>query len=72
MFRDREYQARFIPSNTPEYPMALKWRELQDREQAQKESLEQQMEDDRQKLEIDIEAAMHEHEAEFIRQGRLS
>lgn len=69
LYRDREYKARFIVQESPEYGMAKKWRELEEEGRLQREKLENQLENDRHKMEFDFESAIQDQEADFIHQG---
>ena len=67
--REREFGPRLITPDSYEYEPAKRWKSLVETERAQKEALERDHATAREKLELELESAVHEHEAEMMRQG---
>ena len=57
--------------NTFESEWAQRWRALEEMEASQKEALDKQFKEAREKLEAEMEQAIQEHEAVLMRQGFL-
>ena len=55
--------------NTFEQEWAQRWRSLEEMEAVQKEALDKQFKEAREKLEAEMEQAIQEHEAILMRQG---
>jgi len=68
-FREREAQPHFVAPNTFESEWAQRWRALEEMEVAQKEALDKQFKEAREKLESEMDQAIQEHEAVLMRQG---
>lgn len=68
-YREREAQPHFVAPNTFESEWAQRWRALEEMEVAQKEALDKQFTEAREKLEEEMEQAIQEHEAVLMRQG---
>lgn len=69
--KDRESEPRFAPPGSFEYEFGLRWKELEELEKQQHESVKKAMEESRLKLEDEMENAMFEQQAEMIRQDLL-
>ena len=67
--REREAQPHFVAPNTFESEWAQRWRALEEMEVAQKEALDKQFNEAREKLETEMDQAIQEHEAVLMRQG---
>lgn len=68
---EREWTPRFISPSSFEYTWAKKWRDLYIEEEDKKAKLEQELQDARYGLELDMEAALREQETIKIRDELL-
>lgn len=71
IFREREFQPRFISPSSYEYTLAKKWRDLYVEEEDKKARLDLELRDARYKLEIEMESALQEQEAMKMREGMI-
>ena len=71
LFREREFQPRFISPSSYEYTLAKKWRDLYVEEEDKKARLDLELRDARYKLEIEMESALQEQEAMKMREGTI-
>jgi hypothetical protein len=69
---EREKEPRFAPPGSFEYRFGLKYREIDDLEKQQIERVKQEMDQQRLKLEHEMEGAMFDFQAEQIRAGKMS
>lgn len=69
IFREREFQPRFIPPDAFEFQLAQKWKDLYLEEQEKKASLDRELEELRYNLELEMESASRERDAMKIREG---
>ena len=67
--RDREKEPRFAPPGSFEYRFALKYREIDELEKQQLERVKREMDEQRLKLESEMESAIYDYQAEQIRAG---
>lgn len=67
--REREFNPRFISPSSFEYRWAQKWRDLYIEEQDKKAKLDRELEEARYKVELEMETALREQEANRIREG---
>lgn len=68
-FREREAQPHFVAPNTFESEWAQRWRAIEEMEVTQREALDKQFKEAREKLESEMDQAIQEHEAVLMRQG---
>lgn len=66
---EREKEPRFAPQGSFEYRFGLKYREIDELEKQQIERVKQEMDQQRMKLEHEMEGAMFDFQAEQIRAG---
>lgn len=66
---EREKEPRFAPPGSFEYRFGLKYREIDELEKQQIERVKQEMDQQRMKLEHEMEGAMFDFQAEQIRAG---
>lgn len=71
-FREREEPPRFARPGTFEFEYAKRWKSLDEMEKQQRQQVEKNMQEAREKLEAEMEDAFHEHQANLLRQGRNS
>ena len=71
-FREREAAPHFATPGTFEREWAQRWRALEEVEHAQREALDLQFKEAREKLETEMNQAIQEHEAMMARQGTVS
>ena len=70
-FREREAPPHFAVPNTFESEWAQRWRALEEVETSQKEALDKQFKEARDKLDAEMNQAIQEHEAMLMRQGTV-
>lgn len=68
-FREREEPPRFARPGTFEFEYAKRWKSLDEMEKQQRQQVEKNMQEAREKLEAEMEDAFHEHQANLLRQG---
>lgn len=68
--RERETPPRFAQHGTFEYEYSQRWKSLDEMEKQQREQVEKNMKDAKDKLESEMEDAYHEHQANLLRQGK--
>ena len=68
--QDREQPPRFAIPNTFEYDFAQRWKQLYDLEKQQREQLEVQIGEARERLQEEEQFAIQEWHAQQLRQGR--
>uniref|UniRef100_A0A8C4PYK5 Paraspeckle component 1 n=1 Tax=Eptatretus burgeri TaxID=7764 RepID=A0A8C4PYK5_EPTBU len=69
--KEREHPPRFAQPGTFEYEYSSRWKALDDMEKQQREQVEKNMKEAREKLEAEMEAAFHEHQAMLMRQDLM-
>jgi len=69
--KEREFGPRFISPSSFEYEWARKWRQLFIEEEDKKARLEHELREQRYRLEMEMEAAMHQLEANKMREELL-
>ncbi|XP_043915338.1 splicing factor, proline- and glutamine-rich isoform X2 [Protopterus annectens] len=69
--QEREQPARFAQPGTFEFEYAQRWKALDDMEKQQRDQVEKNMKDAKEKLEAEMEDAYHEHQANLIRQDLM-
>lgn len=72
LYREREEPPRFARPGTFEYEYSKRWKSLDDMEKQQRQQVEKNMREAREKLESEMEDAYHEHQANLLRQGKFS
>lgn len=72
VYREREEPPRFARPGTFEYEYSKRWKSLDDMEKQQRQQVEKNMREAREKLESEMEDAYHEHQANLLRQGKCS
>ncbi|KAK5883245.1 hypothetical protein CesoFtcFv8_019597 [Champsocephalus esox] len=68
---EREEPPRFARPGTFEYEYSKRWKSLDDMEKQQRQQVEKNMREARDKLESEMEDAFHEHQASMLRQDLL-
>uniref|UniRef100_A0AAQ4RAM6 RRM domain-containing protein n=1 Tax=Gasterosteus aculeatus aculeatus TaxID=481459 RepID=A0AAQ4RAM6_GASAC len=68
---EREEPPRFARPGTFEYEYSKRWKSLDDMEKQQRQQVEKNMREAREKLESEMEDAFHEHQANLLRQDLL-
>lgn len=68
--REREESPRFARPGTFEYEYSMRWKSLDEMEKQQRQQVEKNMREAREKLESEMEDAYHEHQANLLRQGK--
>ncbi|XP_074639998.1 protein no-on-transient A-like isoform X2 [Tubulanus polymorphus] len=66
--KEREQMPRFANTKSFEYEFGLRWKQLYEMEQKEKERLQKEMEDAVDKLEMEMSNAVHEQQANLLRQ----
>ncbi|KAI1898130.1 hypothetical protein AGOR_G00069180 [Albula goreensis] len=69
--KEREQPPRFAQPGTFEYEYAMRWKALMDMEKQQYDQVERNINEAKQKLEAELEAAQHEHQVMLMRQDLL-
>lgn len=67
--REREQPPRFAQPGSFEYEYAMRWKALIEMEKQQQEQVDRNIKEAREKLEMEMEAARHEHQVMLMRQG---
>ena len=70
LFREREHPPRFAHPGTFEFEYAMRWKALMEMEKQQYEQVDRNMKEAQEKLEVEMEAARHEHQVMLMRQGK--
>uniref|UniRef100_A0A8C6WEA1 Splicing factor proline/glutamine-rich n=1 Tax=Neogobius melanostomus TaxID=47308 RepID=A0A8C6WEA1_9GOBI len=68
---EREKPPRFAHPNSFEYEYSKRWKSLDEMEKQQRQQVEKNMHEAREKLESEMEDAYHEHQANLLRQDLL-
>ncbi|XP_008329240.1 splicing factor, proline- and glutamine-rich isoform X2 [Cynoglossus semilaevis] len=68
---EREHPPRFARPGTFEYEYSKRWKSLDEMEKQQRDQVEKNMREAREKLESEMEDAYHEHQANMLRQDLL-
>lgn len=68
--REREEPPRFARPGTFEFEYSKRWKSLDEMEKQQRQQVEKNMQEAREKLESEMEDAYHEHQANMLRQGK--
>lgn len=71
ILREREEPPRFARPGTFEFEYSKRWKSLDEMEKQQRQQVEKNMQEAREKLESEMEDAYHEHQANLLRQGAL-
>ncbi|KAA0716668.1 Non-POU domain-containing octamer-binding protein [Triplophysa tibetana] len=69
--KEREQLPRFAQPGTFEYEYAMRWKALMEMEKQQYEQVERNIKEAQEKLEVEMEAARHEHQVMLMRQDLL-
>ncbi|XP_029919213.1 splicing factor, proline- and glutamine-rich isoform X2 [Myripristis murdjan] len=69
--KEREEPPRFARPGTFEYEYSKRWKSLDEMEKQQRQQVEKNMQEAREKLESEMEDAYHEHQANLLRQDLL-
>lgn len=67
--REREQPPRFAHRGSFEFEYSQRWKSLDDMEKQQRQQVEKNIREARDKLESEMEDAYHEHQANLLRQG---
>ncbi|TKS88870.1 Splicing factor, proline- and glutamine-rich DNA-binding p52/p100 complex, 100 kDa subunit [Collichthys lucidus] len=67
---EREEPPRFARPGTFEFEYSKRWKSLDEMEKQQRQQVEKNMREAREKLESEMEDAYHEHQANLLRQGK--
>lgn len=70
LLREREQLARFAQPGTFEFEYASRWKALDEMEKQQREQVDRNIREAKEKLEAELESAKHEHQLMLMRQGR--
>lgn len=70
--REREQPPRFAQPGTFEFEYASRWKALDEMEKQQREQVDRNIREAKEKLEAEMEAARHEHQLMLMRQGKKS
>uniref|UniRef100_H2ZTE9 Non-POU domain containing octamer binding n=1 Tax=Latimeria chalumnae TaxID=7897 RepID=H2ZTE9_LATCH len=69
--KEREQPPRFAQPGSFEYEYAMRWKALIDMEKQQQEQVDRNIKEAREKLEVELEAARHEHQVMLMRQDLM-
>ncbi|XP_038657089.1 splicing factor, proline- and glutamine-rich [Scyliorhinus canicula] len=69
--KEREHPPRFAQHGTFEFEYSQRWKSLDDMEKQQRDQVEKNMREARDKLENEMEDAYHEHQAMLLRQDLM-
>ncbi|KAK7493035.1 hypothetical protein BaRGS_00015765, partial [Batillaria attramentaria] len=69
--KEREKEPRFAPHSSFEYDFGMRWKQLAEMERKGIEQVKKEMDENRIKLEDDMQNALYEYQAEQIRQDLL-
>uniref|UniRef100_A0AAR2M1K8 RRM domain-containing protein n=1 Tax=Pygocentrus nattereri TaxID=42514 RepID=A0AAR2M1K8_PYGNA len=69
--KEREQPPRFARPGTFEFEYSQRWKSLDDMEKQQRQQVEKNIREAREKLETEMEDAYHEHQANLLRQDLL-
>lgn len=67
--REREQTPRFAQPGTFEFEYASRWKALDEMEKQQREQVDRNIKEAKEKLEAELESAKHEHQLMMMRQG---
>lgn len=67
--REREQPARFAQPGSFEYEYAMRWKALIEMEKQQQDQVDRNIKEAQEKMEVEMEAARHEHQVMLMRQG---
>lgn len=67
--REREQPPHFAQPGTFEFEYASRWKALQEMEKQQREQVDKNIREAKEKLEAELESAKHEHQLMLMRQG---
>lgn len=68
--REREQTPRFAQPGTFEFEYSSRWKALHEMEKQQREQVDKNIKEAKEKLEAELESAKHEHQLMLMRQGR--
>ncbi|KAM4696747.1 non-POU domain-containing octamer-binding protein [Rhinophrynus dorsalis] len=69
--KEREQPPRFAQPGTFEYEYAMRWKALIEMEKQQQEQVDRNIKEAQEKMEIEMEAARHEHQVMLMRQDLM-
>lgn len=69
--REREQQPHFAQPGTFEFEYASRWKALHVMEKQQREQVDKNIREAKEKLEAELESAKHEHQLMLMRHGRV-
>ncbi|CAL8309125.1 unnamed protein product [Merluccius merluccius] len=69
--KEREHPPRFAQPGTFEFEYSSRWKALDEMERQQREQVERNIRESREKLETELEAAKHEHQLMMMRQDLM-
>lgn len=72
IYREREAPPRFAQPGNFEYEFALRWKALDEMERQLKEQSEKTIAAAREKLELEMESAIHDHKTMMMKQGIIA
>lgn len=67
--REREQPPRFAQPGTFEFDYSSRWKALDEMEKQQREQVNRNIQEAKEKLEAEMETAKHEHQLMMMRQG---
>lgn len=67
--REREQPPRFAQPGTFEFEYSSRWKALDEMEKQQREQVNRNIQEAKEKLEAEMETAKHEHQLMMMRQG---
>ncbi|XP_073456894.1 non-POU domain-containing octamer-binding protein [Aquarana catesbeiana] len=69
--KEREQMPRFAQPGSFEYEYAMRWKALIEMEKQQQEQVDRNIKDAQEKMEVEMEAARHEHQVMLMRQDLM-
>nr|XP_033801057.1 non-POU domain-containing octamer-binding protein isoform X2 [Geotrypetes seraphini] len=69
--KEREQPPRFAQPGSFEYEYAMRWKALIDMEKQQQQQVDRNIQEAREKMEVEMEAARHEHQVMLMRQDLM-
>ena len=70
LLREREQPPHFAQPGTFEFEYASRWKALYEMEKQQREQVDKNIREAKEKLEAELESAKHEHQLMLMRQGK--
>lgn len=69
LLREREQKPRFAQPGTFEFEFSSRWKALDEMEKQQRDQVDRNIKEAKEKLEAELESAKHEHQLMLMRQG---